>query len=618
MSDDARIPTALGRYVVLRLLGSGAMGSVYLAEDPRLKRKVAIKVIRPDAAPTPEDRQEVLARFEREAEVSSLLNDPGVVTIYDLGDTEAGPFLAMEYVEGQSLEALIRSGASAGLGLGVKLALLSTVARALDHAHRLGVVHRDVKPANIMVTADLRAKLMDFGIAHRQDAHLTRTGTFLGTPTYASPEQIREAAVDGKSDLFSLGVVAFELLSGQVPFPGTSLNTILFRIVNEPPVDVPPVDGILQDAWRRVFQKVLAKEPARRHASCTAFLEDLQAAAQGDELEELGSLTVLSRSLPGELSGTLSGTQPVAVPRRKHRWPWVALLVGVAAATAYVAWPRVQGVPLLTRPAGAEVLLEGRVIGQTPCTLRGLRGREIRFQAPGFQVHTVRVPERGAPEEVQLQPKVSSETLRTDPPGAQVELDGVLLKGVTPLEVTWSQDRPHTVRFLHPAAGALTQVIPAGGTPESRAVPLGTSGAPEAVVAPSETGGVRVTGAFPVRVKVDGQDQGERRPPFQLSLPAGEHTLEWSAPKVFFHRTDRISLRPGQTTPVALPALHRLEVETFPTDGPVLIDGQPAGITSDGLSSVPVAAGPHVISIQGRPSREKVDLASDRRVRFRY
>lgn len=617
MSDESRIPSALGRYTVLRLLGSGAMGSVYLAEDPRLKRKVAIKVIKPDAAPTPADRQEILARFEREAEVSSLLNDPGVVTIYDLGDAEAGPFLAMEYVEGQSLEGLIRSGASVSLPVDRKLALLETVALALDHAHRLGVVHRDVKPANIMVTLEGRAKLMDFGIAHRQDAHLTRTGTFLGTPTYASPEQIREATVDGRSDLFSLGVVAFELLSGQVPFPGTSLNTILFRIVHEPPVEVPPVPGILQEAWNRVFQKVLAKDPSQRHGSCMAFVEDLHAAAQGEPLEELGAVTVRSGTLP-------SAAPPVAVRHARARWPWVTagVLVLAAGSLPFFLGGRARTLTVRSQPEGAEVRAGVELLGRTPLEVRLPQGRELDLSRPGFQPVRVKVPGSGALPEVHLVARVSQERLVTDPPGASVLLDGTPQPGVTPLEVRWSQDRPHEVRFTFPGGGQLSQAFAPGEVPGSRVFRAGAG----AVVAKPEVGGegrLSVTGTFPVRLKVDGRDRGEQQPPFTVSLPAGDHVLEWSAPGVFFRRTDRITLRPGQATSVALPPVYQVVVSTFPTDGPILVDGQPTGINSDEAQiPIPVAAGTHVFSIQGRTRRVTVEVQGDltgaRRVYFPY
>jgi len=205
---ERKFPEA-GRYEIKALLGAGAMGSVYLAEDPRIKRKLAIKVVKLDTIRSEAERQEFLARFQREAEVSGVLNDPGIVTIYDVGDSEVGPFLAMEYVAGRPLDAVIRAGE---LALKDKLGIAASLAAALDHAHSKGIVHRDVKPGNVMLTAENRPKLMDFGIAKRDDASLTQTGTFLGTPSYASPEQIKEGLASSRSDVFSFGVLVFELL----------------------------------------------------------------------------------------------------------------------------------------------------------------------------------------------------------------------------------------------------------------------------------------------------------------------------------------------------------------------------------------------------------------------
>ena len=323
MAEIENFPHLIGRYEIKALLGAGAMGSVYLAEDPRIKRKLAIKVVKLDSIRTEADRQEFLARFQREAEVSGLLNHPGIVTIYDVGDSEVGPFLAMEFVPGRTLESYLKSGDA--LALTSKLAIAAAIAAALDHAHSHAIVHRDVKPGNVMITADLRPKLMDFGIAKREDASLTQTGTFLGTPSYASPEQIKEGVATAASDVFSFAVLTFELLSGSLPFPGTSINTILYKIVNEPPVDVqPPVEGLVPDGWQRTFNKVLAKNPAERHPSCSAFVREL-----------LDTATDLGRTDRMQLMGSLRpGTGAAQGPPSAQPFGGPALATLVAAAPA--------------------------------------------------------------------------------------------------------------------------------------------------------------------------------------------------------------------------------------------------------------------------------------------
>ncbi|MDP2875931.1 MAG: serine/threonine-protein kinase, partial [Holophaga sp.] len=338
MNESENLPKMIGRYEIKRLLGAGAMGSVYLAEDPRIKRKLAIKVVKLDAIRSESDRSEFLARFQREAEVSGVLNDPGIVTIYDVGDSEVGPFLAMEFVSGRPLDGYIKSGDIHTMELKTKLRIAAGIAVALDHAHSHGIVHRDVKPGNVMMTEDGRPKLMDFGIAKREDASLTQTGTFLGTPSYASPEQIREGHATLRSDIFSFGVLVFEMLAGTLPFPGTSINTILYKIVNEPPVDVkPPVMGLLPEGWHRVFSRVLAKNADDRYPTCAAFLRDLLDAAStmdtDTRMEIMGVLKIGAGSAPPPILAR-SHEETMYIPPEKMqksggvgRWIWAPFVI---------------------------------------------------------------------------------------------------------------------------------------------------------------------------------------------------------------------------------------------------------------------------------------------------
>lgn len=308
---DDPIPSTIGRYAVKRLLGAGAMGSVYLAEDPNIKRRIAIKMVKKGILLSEADRHEVFARFQREAEVSGLLNHPSIVAIYDFGESEVGTYLAMEFVEGNALDALIKSREP--LPMLERFRILKGVGEALDHAHSKGIVHRDVKPGNVMIGLDGRPKLMDFGIAKREDASLTQTGTFLGTPSYASPEQIREGVVDNRSDVFSFGVMAFEMFSGRTPFPGSSINTILYKIVNEPPVMPEPcVEGILPESWVRIFEKVLAKRPENRYQTCMAFFQDLKQAFSNLDAESRIQLIDTGRGL------TVPSQPAIPIDRSTH------------------------------------------------------------------------------------------------------------------------------------------------------------------------------------------------------------------------------------------------------------------------------------------------------------
>ena len=258
----AELPKHIGRYEVKRAIGQGAMGVVYLAEDPLLKRRLAVKVVRAIG----EERDNALERFKREAEISAQLNHPNIVTIYDVGEEpDLGPFLAMEYVEGCCLGKFVRDGS---LDPETRFGILIQTMRALRAAHRHAIVHRDVKPENILVAEDGRVKLMDFGIAKTMAPRITNAGEFLGSPAYSAPELLRGSEPTPSSDRFAFAVTAFELLTGTLPHPGTNVAMVITHILMEPPV-IPP--GMSGDT-AKVFRQALAQDPDERPGSLMDFL----------------------------------------------------------------------------------------------------------------------------------------------------------------------------------------------------------------------------------------------------------------------------------------------------------------------------------------------------------
>ena len=228
----------IGRYEIEREIGRGAMGVVYLARDPRLKRRVAVKAFALPDGITEEQKGEFRERFLREAQAAGGLSHRGIVTVYDADeDDERGPFIAMEYVPGKSLGELLES--EGRLAPERIVAMAEVLAEALETAHRSGIVHRDLKPANILVReSDGTAKIADFGVARLPTSSLTRTGTTVGSPTYMSPEQIQGRPVDGRSDLFSLAAVLYECLCGEAPFTGDDLPQLAYSIVHETPIPI--------------------------------------------------------------------------------------------------------------------------------------------------------------------------------------------------------------------------------------------------------------------------------------------------------------------------------------------------------------------------------------------
>jgi tRNA A-37 threonylcarbamoyl transferase component Bud32 len=259
-------PKTIGRYKVEHLLGAGGMGAVYLAEDPILKRRLAVKVVQGGMA-----QKDVLLRFRREAEVSARLNHPNVITIYDVGeDPSVGPFIAMEFVDGASLADLVRAGSFHGPE--DRLRSLIAAALALEAAHAEGIVHRDIKPGNVMVGRDGRVKLMDFGVARAEDAAtITATDSVIGTPAYLAPEQLRGAEPSASTDRYAFSVMTFEVFTGTKPYVAPSTSTLLYNIAHEPPVFP---EGIAP-ALKNVFERGLAKEPAARFPDLRSFLSTM-------------------------------------------------------------------------------------------------------------------------------------------------------------------------------------------------------------------------------------------------------------------------------------------------------------------------------------------------------
>lgn len=255
-----------GRYQVTSQIGKGAYGEVYKAQDVLLNRTVAIKRVRLDWLGDGAQAKEVQRRFIQEAQVAAQLHHPGIVTVYDVVSAEKTSYIVMEFVEGTTLSAKLAG--KKPLPLTETVYILSRVARALHHAHSQGVVHRDVKPANILVSRDGDVKVADFGIAKVESSgEMTRAGVILGTPDYMSPEQATGGVLDGRSDLFSVGCILYECLTGEAPFRAQSLTGVLIRIVNDEPSPVDAASRGLPVELDSVLEHVLAKDPEWRYAN---------------------------------------------------------------------------------------------------------------------------------------------------------------------------------------------------------------------------------------------------------------------------------------------------------------------------------------------------------------
>jgi serine/threonine-protein kinase len=265
----------LGRYEIDRELGRGAMGMVYLGRDPKIERTVAIKTMALSQEFDPEQLVEVKERFFREASTAGRLNHPNIVTIYDVGEEHDLAYIAMDYLEGANLSQYTRPENL--MPLNEVFQIVGKVADALDYAHSRNVVHRDIKPANVVYNPSKRqVTVTDFGVAFLVDAGKTKTGTILGTPSYMSPEQLSGQKVDGRSDFFSLGVMMFQMVTGELPFVGDSIATLLFKIANEKHPDPRMFQPELPLCVSRVIDKALRKEMDQRFQNGRQFIGALK------------------------------------------------------------------------------------------------------------------------------------------------------------------------------------------------------------------------------------------------------------------------------------------------------------------------------------------------------
>lgn len=274
----------IGKYKILDTLGQGAMGIVYKALDPDIDRKVAIKTIRFDMVPDESGKSELMKRFMREAQAVGKLEHPNIVTIYDVGKEKNLTYIVMQLIDGKSLKEIIESGEKFSITKIIQI--MKLLCESLGYAHQQGVVHRDVKPANILIDKKDEIHIVDFGVAHLEMSTMTTLGTVVGTPSYMAPEQVMGNPIDSRADIFALGVIFFELLTGRKPFEGDRITTVIYRIAHEDPPSLSGVKDESLEMFEPVVKKALAKNPKDRYQTCSQFMEDLQTCALPYSLEE--------------------------------------------------------------------------------------------------------------------------------------------------------------------------------------------------------------------------------------------------------------------------------------------------------------------------------------------
>ena len=555
-----------GRFEVRRVLGRGGMGTVYEAVDPVIGRVVAIKEIRLDSVRDARERKEMEERFKLEFRTAGTLSHPNVVTIYDVGEAAGGTFIAMEYVEGRSLQDYLRDEPRPGIDRVLELA--GGIASGLDFAHSHGIVHRDVKPANVLLTRDLRPKLSDFGLVKLMSTELTTTGTLLGTPAFMAPEQVKGLQVGPASDQFSFAVLLYGMLTGQMPFRAEHPSAILYKIVHEMPETPLRANPALPPGVDAVLLRGLAKTPEERYPSCTELVEDLRRAFYG----AAGSLPL--RAVGGGASG-VSGIEPT-----------IALSAMRPAARADGAGPAVEhfdaGPTLITRRTQIErgsrkLLLIG--IAAAAILLAGGAGYLISSRDQGSREQlppAATLAAKSAPPKPATPappaPKTSLElALTSQPAGAAIWLGGQNTGKKTPATVSFEEGQTYQLRLELNGYLPLDKSLSLAGLSAQQKEKKALHFPLESSIPP---GILAIEGAdYPLEVLIGGRRQnlGDKR---ELRLPPGRYEAELVADSVFLRQTYPVEIGSGEKQTIRAPQAFTVRIAANPANCRVSIDGR--------------------------------------------
>jgi len=546
--------TRIGRYQIVGELGRGAMGVVYQAIDPSIGRSVAIKTIRINDFHDLVQRQKLRERLFREARSAGVLSHPNIVTIYDMDEVDGFAWVAMAHVKGPTLEKILATPPPL---TGVQtLRLLRQVATALDYAHSRGIVHRDIKPANIMADEDGVVKITDFGIAKITGGDATETRTIVGTPNYMSPEQVQGHPVDGRSDQFSLAVIAYEILTGERPFQGEQLGNIVYRIVAEDPPPPSRINGTLTAAIDQVLARALAKNPANRFDSCLAFVAALEmacGASHGWKPIAPGSAAALPTSairnepgpyLPAEgAAPALPPPPPPPTAAKSEAEP--------AARRSSIFLPVFLGMLLLLGGAGAFAwwagLIPPGVISEIRDAVSDAFSNPSTAPTPQRPLQTGPPPvEPVVPPEVELPHAKPSPLppLATDAAPAAADRADALPAAASPsqLEDIWVSTNPpgakavlddnlsqscQTPCMLHSPQGVHHLTISqAGYLNEYREIRVGSTAMDVPVITLRQPGGTLMVSSDPpgASVRINGQLQNQQTPA-SINLKPGTYTV---------------------------------------------------------------------------------------------
>jgi serine/threonine-protein kinase len=394
-----------GRYELIEELGRGAMGVVYRAHDPVIGRTVAVKTLHVSEHASGLPADELLRRFHTEARAAGLLSHPNIVAVYDAGKEDDFFYITMELVQGKSLQALL--GERDAFPLARVLRLMQQACSALEFAHQHNVIHRDIKPANLILTPDDTLKISDFGTAKILQFQTAQTGQIVGTPNYMSPEQIKGRPVDGRSDIFSLGGVLYELLTGRKPFPGDSITAVIYKIVSEEPAPPHDLDASIHPGLSAIVMRALAKSPDARFQSCVQFFDALQNYRDyqpGSVPQPAPEPAAASDDFSTTVPSAILSASAAAEPAKQGGSVWLALfLLAVIGVAGYKVWPPLQELWLRTQPppvaaAPAEANSESAAADSAAAPATGAPAADVSVASSGAPA-AAPAPKPNAPTE---------------------------------------------------------------------------------------------------------------------------------------------------------------------------------------------------------------------------
>ena len=599
----ADVLTKTGRYEVVRELGRGSMGIVYEGFDPVIGRTVAIKTMLTQGL-APEEYKEFRARFQREAQAAGVLSHPNIVNVFDYGEDNGLLYLIMEFLQGTSLEKLVEG--KKVLPIETIIPMCEQVCSALDHAHERGIVHRDIKPANIMILNSGMVKVTDFGIAKMVSMGMTQTGLVLGTPNYMSPEQVKGRQVDGRSDLFSLGVILYDLVTGEKPFAGQNITTVIYKIINENPVPPRELDATIHAGLSYVICKALAKSPEERYQTCRELAEDLKNYRQlGGQAASPASATMILKAPPvpdaaveqRAAAPTVLRPAPADVPMERTQVesprpapPAPAPAPVIAAApsgqkprSSPLVWVLLAllGVALLGIVGGYYYLQKAK--NNQPASVPS-------GQTASATAHLPATPPVTPSTSLGEKTSAARGKAKTAPP-AGADLANSITKSVE------SRLAPALNRTLESAG--LPPVRPAGIKPIA---PVGAAGDSEAAAIPAsgqgtaaapKLGQIVVNSNFPgAKFTIDGNSDPAWITPATVSQPPGSHRVVISK-EGYGEFEQTVDLEAGRTATINAPLsqeVGEIVINTTPPGLEVFLDGKSLGL-SPAHAVVPV--GPH-------------------------